>query len=500
MNRTRNQAVALVALAVVAAGCADAQSTKAGGARVPLTLRLGTEGGQGRPEADQMEEFARQVEQLSGGDVTIEPVWEAGRMADGESTPGGADQAVAVMVQDGELDMGMIPARAWDTMGVSSMQALTAPFLVTTNELTTGVTGGDFAEDMLAGLDDIGITGLALFPDALRHLFAFGDPILAPADVADKKIRALPSDATYALIEALGAEAVDVGGSSFSTAVASGEIVAAESSFALASATLPALGTATGNLTLFPKVNSLVIDSDVFDDMSGDRQEVLREAALAAREWAVANAVSDVDEASAFCERGGAVVLATDEELAAFEDASQHVYAALEQDDTTKALIERIRELKTEMPASTVPEPCGSEPETTITTTTSTIVDAGEEATATFPAGVYRMEITGDVLVEAGVDRATALGHAGTWTLTFGEDGTFSDGDCQGATYSVEGDRVVIQMGPGPGCGTAANMVLFTSTWSVDGDELLFTDVQSGSGFDPLIETLFGTLPWTRIG
>lgn len=494
MNRTRKQAVALVALAVIAAGCAeDAQSTKAGGARAPLTLRLGTEGSQGRPEADQIEEFARQVEQLSGGDVTIEPVWEAGKMADGESTPGGADQAVAVMVQDGELDMGMIPARAWDTMGVSSMQALTAPFLVTTNELTAGVTGDDFAEDMLAGLDDIGITGLALFPDALRHLFAFGDPILAPADVADKKIRALPSDATYALIEALGAEAVDVGGSSFSKGVASGEIVAAESSFALASSTLPALGTATGNLTLFPKVNSLVIDSDVFDDLSDDRQEILREAALAARDWAVANAVSDVDEASAFCERSGAVVLATDEELAAFEDAARHLYAGLEQDDTTKALIERIRELKTDMPTPTRPEPCGGEPETTTT------VDAGEEATATFPAGVYRMEITGDVLVDAGVDRATAFGHAGTWTLTFGEDGTFSDGDCQGATYSVEGDRVVIQMGPGPGCGTAANKVLFTSTWSVDGDELLFTDVQSESGFDPLIETLFGALPWTRI-
>jgi C4-dicarboxylate-binding protein DctP len=492
MNRTRKQAVALVALAVIAAGCADdAQSTKAGGASAPLTLRLGTEGSQGRPEADQIEEFARQVEQLSGGDVTIEPVWEAGRMVDGEATPGGVDQAVAVMVQDGELDMGMIPARAWDTMGVSSMQALTAPFLVTTNELTAGVTGDDFAEDMLAGLDDIGITGLALFPDALRHLFAFGDPILAPADVADKKIRALPSDATYALIEALGAEAVDVGGSSFSDGVASGEIVAAESSFALSSSTLPALGTATGNLTLFPKVNSLVIDSDVFDDLSGDRQEILREAALGARDWAIANAVSDVDEATAFCERRGAVVQATDEELAAFEDASRDVYAVLEQDDTTKALIERIRELKAEMPAPTTPEPCGGEPETTTTTG-----GTGEEATAIFPAGVYRMEITSDVLVDAGVDRATAVEHAGTWTLTFGEDGTFSDGDCQGATYSVEGGRVVIQMGPGPGCGTAANMVLFTSTWSVDGDELRFTDVQS----DLLVETLFGALPWTRIG
>ena len=90
---------------------------------------------------------------------------------------------MAGMVQEGELDMGMIPARAWDSMGVPNLQALNAPFLVTSNELTKQVTGGEFAEEMLAGLDEIGLTGLALFPDALRHFFAFGDPILSLSDV-----------------------------------------------------------------------------------------------------------------------------------------------------------------------------------------------------------------------------------------------------------------------------------------------------------------------------
>ena len=92
-----------------------------------------------------MEEFARQVEQLSGGDLTIEPVWEAGRLPGGGSTHRGADEVVAGMVQSGELDMGMIPVRAWDTLGVSSLQALSAPFLVTSSELTESVTGDEFA-------------------------------------------------------------------------------------------------------------------------------------------------------------------------------------------------------------------------------------------------------------------------------------------------------------------------------------------------------------------
>ena len=357
MNRTGKRAVALVALAVIAAGCgADGATTKAGGEDAPVTLRLGTEGPQGRPEGNQMEEFARQVQQLSGGGMTIELAWEAADTATGEDPPGGVDQAVAGMVQEGELDMGMIPARAWDRMGVPTLQALTAPFLVTSNELTERVTGGEFAEDMLAGLDEIGITGLALVPDALRHLFAFGEPVLSMSDVEGKTIRALRSEATYALIEALGAKADDPNDDVFLAGIESGEIVAAESSFVLAGTTLPATSTATGNLTLFPKVNSLVINSDVFGELSDERQEVLRDAALGAREWAISNETPDAEEAAAFCEVGGAVVLASAAEVAAFEAAAQPVYAELERDETTKDLIERIRELKSEMPAPTTPQ------------------------------------------------------------------------------------------------------------------------------------------------
>ena len=139
-----------------------------------------------------MEEFARQVQRLSGGDVTIDLVWEAGRLPDEQVPPEGVDQVVAAMVQDGELDLGMIPTRAWDTLGVPTLQALNAPFLVTTDELTEQVTGGELAEEMLAGLDEIGLTGLALFPDALRHFFAFGDAIRAASDVEGRTIRAAP--------------------------------------------------------------------------------------------------------------------------------------------------------------------------------------------------------------------------------------------------------------------------------------------------------------------
>jgi TRAP-type C4-dicarboxylate transport system substrate-binding protein len=51
--------------------------TKAGGSAAPVTLRLGADDPRGRVAGDQIEEFARQVRQLSGGALRIEPVWRA---------------------------------------------------------------------------------------------------------------------------------------------------------------------------------------------------------------------------------------------------------------------------------------------------------------------------------------------------------------------------------------------------------------------------------------
>jgi TRAP-type C4-dicarboxylate transport system substrate-binding protein len=495
MNTLSKRVLIVAGLAAALVGCGDdSGSTKAGEGSAPVTLRIGTEGGQGRPESDQIEQFARRVTEVSGGTLIVEPVWEAGRLASGEVTPGGADQAVVAMVQNGELDMGLIPARAWDTVGVPTFQALSAPFLVDSNELAARVTSDERAHEMLGGLDEIGLTGLALFPDQLRHFFSFGAPILTPADLDGTTIRALQSDATYALIEALNARPEDVAGQTFYDGVDSGEIAAAESSFTLAGATLPRPGTVTANLTLFPKINTLVIGSDVFDELDDERQDVLRTAAAHTREWAATTqAVPEPELAVAHCALGGSVVLATDVDLLAFEQAAASVYAQIEQNETTRDLIEHIRKLKAEMPEPGAAEPCGP---------AADAVDPGREDAASdgsFPEGVYRMEMTAELLTEAGVDRINAIEHAGTWTLTF-KDGHDVLGDCPGSTYAVEGDHVTIQMGQGVGCGTAGGKVLFSAAWTLDGDQLQFTDVQSGHGADLLIAALFGGQPFTKIG
>jgi TRAP-type C4-dicarboxylate transport system substrate-binding protein len=483
MNRWGKPVAIVAAFSAALVGCGDdGDSTKAGSGSPPVTLRIGINDEQGLPAADQVEEFARQVRDLSGGQVRIEPVWNAAGEVDDW------DQVVGRMVISGDLDMGLIPARAWDTEGVTSLRALHAPFLVTSDDLVLEIVTSDLSADMLTGLDAVNLTGLALLPEGLRHLFVFGEGDADAFDLDGKVVRAPTSQTTTALFTAFGATADDYSRIELRDGVDAGTIHAAESEFALASCCLPAGSTVAANLTLYPKVNSLVINTDTYEELGSDAQRALREAAAGTLHWAVSQMPSDADQAAAFCESGGTVVNASPGEVAAIQQAVSPVYQDLEQDETTKQLVEGIQALKAELPE---PPPIAScEPAATGATTPS----AG---TAAFPDGVYRMEVTAESLMAAGVDRATAFGHAGTWTLTF-EDGQFQEGTCVG-TYPVQDGRVEIRAGTDPQCGDAAGKVLFSAGWTLEGDQLQFIDVRSGHGSDLLIAALFGGQPFTKI-
>ncbi|MDQ0863719.1 TRAP-type C4-dicarboxylate transport system substrate-binding protein [Arthrobacter globiformis] len=254
------------------------------------------------------------------------------------------DQAVARGVVAGDFDMGLVPARAWDTEGVDSFAALHAPFLVTSKTLLSKVAEPAIADEMLAGLDKVGVSGLALFPEGTRLLFSFGKPVLKPADLSGKTVRAPRSETTYALLHALGATPDDLVGERFPEGIADGKVVAAESSF-VGAGSLPAPTTVAANLVLYSKLNSLVANANVFQGLSESQRQSLKDAAAAARTWASEAMTSTADDAAEFCLNGGTVTRATNADIAAFKAAGAAVYNKLEVDPDTKARIAKIREL-----------------------------------------------------------------------------------------------------------------------------------------------------------
>jgi C4-dicarboxylate-binding protein DctP len=491
----------MIALGVVAvtvlAGCTSTDGgTKAGGGDAPVTLRMGTDDMPGLPAADQIEEFARQVDELSQGRLVIESAWNAA----GESGGDDWDQKVARMVVAGEIEMGMIPARAWDTEGVTSLRALNAPFLITSDELAAEVATSEAADTMLAGLDTVGVTGLALLPEGLRHLFAFSNPLLTPDDFTGQLIRVPASNTAHATFEALGATPDDA--TAGEDAIVAGDVAAAESSFDLAP-NLPETTTGTSNITLYPKYNSIVINTSTWTSLPEDLQAVLRDAAQRTRSWAIDTLPDEAAAAAEFCRKGGRVVTADAKSIAAMENAVQPVYAELETDPTTRTLIEQIRALNASTDAAaTLIQPCG--PDAVAPSPSNTKRD-----TTAFPQGVFRTELSRELFLDAGLNEFETNLHAGLWTLTFA-DGQLSITDVNASTgqehtdtgtYCVEKGRIALgipafaKKGSDSPCDT-----FWDAAWTLDGDQLRLLDVKAEDSYPLLLATIFASRPFTRIG
>src|SRR5215203_3745131 len=196
-----SSALAAAALSLSGAACSSETDKSGGDAAPTTTLKLATPEARGAPYGDSVLEFARQVKQLSDGSLRVQIIWDGAEQFLGGYGPR-ADQDMAGLVQSGKLASALIPARAWDELGVTSLQALQAPFLVSTEELVEQIVQGEPAEEMLAGLDKAGVVGLTLLPEGLRHPAGFARPLLTPEDFAGARIRVPLSNASYRLMKA----------------------------------------------------------------------------------------------------------------------------------------------------------------------------------------------------------------------------------------------------------------------------------------------------------
>ena len=481
--------VAAAIVAILPAACSGgSEGDKAGGDAAPVSLRMVTVEDRGAPYADGVAEFARQVEDLSAGSVRVDIVWDGAVEYFGAFGPG-ADQKVAGLVQNEELDLALIPARAWDELGVTSLQALQAPFLVSSEDLVEQVVQSELAGELLAGLDQAGVVGLALLPEGLRHPVGFARPMLRPEDFAGARIRVLPSNVLHRLVRALGAKPVEVWGDAFLVAAENGEIDGAESGFAWGG-TMPSPSTFTANITLYPKVNALVANEDAFGRLSDEHQRILREAAAKAVRYVVQNAPTEADRAAVYCGNGGAIAFAAKADVAALERAAQPVYEVLQADPLTKELIGQIRAMKAQATSSgDAITPCGPASSGAPTTTNA--------EPSEFPEGVYRADLPPEYLIEKGMDAQTAYELGGIVTLTI-EDGRWRGHtqsahnwpDC-GGPYSVEAGRASLRDDQ---CDPPASHLVMSARWKLEDGELTFFDIRVGRPLE------WGSKPFKKIG
>src|SRR5215212_2568238 len=435
----------------------------------PITLRLAVADAEGRPSEPYVLEFVDQVKNLSKGDITVVPTWDAGS----EMTPD-FEQGVVKLVKEGQYELGLAGSRAWDSSGVTSFQALQAPFLITNDALAEAVASSEIGTQMLDSLSSAGIAGLGLWPEDLRRPFSMNPdkPILSPEDLKGLTVRSIPSEVSYMLIDTLGGSPMY------------GDSYQAAESGLRQGASLSGAPTATGNVIFFPKFQVLFANGAALEKLSEGQRSILREAAAATQKKAIAEHPSEADAAAAWCADGGTVVMASDEQVAAFEAAAKPVFDKIEQDPLNAEFIAAIRELK----MKTMPSPGAQACESDIAQSSTEPNSENETwSTGLPPNGKWTVNLTTEDVIAKGVLRSVAETEwAGVYTISF-RDGKYlmiweglqgQLGKC-GANYQLVGDIVRLIYTSDYGCSSPPNDI----RWRIDDEGLHLHLLVRNGGF-----------------
>jgi TRAP-type transport system periplasmic protein len=462
-------AAVLAASAIPVAACSGSTNDKAGGAdqAEPRVLTLANPN-EGAPPT-QLASWVEEVRRLSGGTLEIqfknswrlgEPLYEAGTLED---------------VVAGKVEMAWVGARAFDTVGIESFQALGAPLLVDSYDLEGKVFEEGIPERMLEGVSELDLVGIGVLPGPMRKVLGVSKPFVRPGDFAGEVVGLQDSAVADSALRALGAtpqavpsstelDGLDAYEQQLAAIAANGYDTEAEY--------------VTANVNLWPRPLVIVMGEEAFESLTDEQQSALRDAAAAAIPEALAAARADDEEATGIlCRRGLTFAAASESDLSELRSALESVYADLRDDPETRSAIDAITTLKSQVEVSAESPACESG--STSTSDEASPID-----------GTYETTVTRADWAAQGLEPEAS--SVGVFTLVF-EDGrlTLFEPDEEigfEASYSAFRDQIEVE-----------GIDSFTARWALDGAKLTFTDIDfpgEGGGLPYLV--VWGTHPWVR--
>jgi hypothetical protein len=307
------------------------------------------------------------------------------------------------------------------------------------------------------------LVGLALVPQSARHPAGLQHPLTSIGDFAGARIRDIPSGATDALLQSLGATPTHMSSAAVGEAISHHELDGEELSLANA----PAGMYVTVNITFFEKASTIFANAASLNSLTAAQRDAVEFAARDTARHVVVASPSENQLIKRYC-TAGHVVVAAESDVAAIERAASPVYAMLERDPQTRRLIGAIRRMKRTItpPPLVVPAGCAH----------SAATGKGVERSPAILNGTYRWRFTGQV----GVSTATL--RDGQWL--------FPGPDHDMGTYRIIGQRLIFNW---PRVGG-----VLTFNFSRDPDGTIhLTPVLP---MDPGDQQVWASSPWRRIG
>lgn len=326
----------LLAAVLLLAGCArepkDMRETYA------LTFRLAEVHPPEHPTAMAVAEFARIVEERSGGSIRIE-------VYDSEAL--GSEISVISQVRFGAIDFARVSTSPLAEIE-PSLHVLLLPYLYEDGSHMWRVLNSAIGDSFLMSLEPYGLAGLTWFDAGARSFYTSKGPVKSLEDLKGLRIRAMESDLMLDMIRALGATGVAMPYSQVYKSLQTGMIDGAENNY-------PSYETSSHyevapyfTLDEHMRVPEMLIASSrVREQLTGEQWQLVmaaaRESQLLQRQLWMEDAVA---AATRLKEKGVEIVSAKDKE--AFRQAVAPViekYGA-----GHEALIAEIRAMAAEVP------------------------------------------------------------------------------------------------------------------------------------------------------
>jgi TRAP-type C4-dicarboxylate transport system substrate-binding protein len=455
---------------IVAAGCGGGKDVDRTGRPAdtrPVTLTLANH----ETDPSDVAKWTEAVERLSHGSLKID-------VSNGwRNDEPNYDKGIIGDVRSGKVPLAKVAARAYDEVGVTSFDPLLAPLLIDSTPLAAAVVGGPIGDRALRGTERLRLVGLAMFPTELRRPVGITRGLRGPQDYRGARISTREGRVIDETLRALGAQRA--------------ALPAGDSLRGVDGAELPPTGFdsrawlsksargVTGNVVLWPKPITIVMNGTAFERLSPTQQDALRRAADVARAaTAEQQASMSGDSRTRLCRLGTNVLTASAADFEALRSAVRPVYDEIARAPGNADALKQIEQMK----SGTRPEvlSCADVP-----TTGAAKPQAASPLRGTYVHSITKQELeSSPLLTDPGEIND---GNWGDMTLRFAADGTFhlsghnSEGKgSESGTYRTDGDKLVLN--------DAENGYTFAFRWSLyRGTLKLRRDETLGVGPTPLV-------------
>lgn len=327
----------ILLLVAVALSFVFANGTAENSSSDVLTLKFVEQLPEGHIMANTLTEFAKAVEDLSGGSIKVE-LYFGGVLGD--------DTAMQEAIKLGTIDVERVEFTTLVNSGAKKVKATTLPYVFRDREHYWKVAESEIGEELLSSIQEDGtqMVGLCMVEEGARHFFA-KTPLNSIEDMKGKKIRVQDTEMYVAIVRALGASPTPMSFSELYTALNSGTVDGAEQP--LSGYVSNVLYEVAPYMILDGHVypaQAYVISEKTWNKLNDSQKDILRKAAAVAAAYNKENiAIREAEIMDSLSGLGVTVVAPSDSQ--AWVDAMQPVYQQLADADTL-LMLERIQAIK----------------------------------------------------------------------------------------------------------------------------------------------------------